>query len=73
MLKEDGENTVPKNVKPKLNSMVNGLNVIIVARKFIGVLKILNVLKAKSFFVLLLAIVHGKTRIDDVVKTLQIG
>jgi len=70
---EGGVNTVQKSVKPKPNLMVNGFNVTIVERKFIGLLETLRSLKVRNFFAREIAIVPGKMRIYVAVKIRQIG
>lgn len=49
------------------------MNAIIVGKKFGGHLKISKGQKVRDFFVLLLAIVHGKMKIGDVERMHLIG
>jgi len=58
-----GASIALKNARRKLNILEDGLNAIIVARRFTERREILKTQKAKGFFVRSAVIVHGKMRI----------
>ena len=73
MFKEDGEGIVRSDVNTRHRGKADGLNVIIVGKEFIELLKISVDQKVVSSSVQLHAIVHGRTKIDVVEKMRQIG